>query len=477
MRSLRPEVPDGPYLVVGLGSAGTAAAAALAARSGAGTVRAWDDSRNEAVRAAAPVALARDHAEALSGVRAVIKSPGVDLDHPLLARARDGGLPVIDELELGWRLTKRPMVAVTGTNGKSTTATLVAAALEAGGGDPTLCGNTFGGPALSAVPPGGAWLVAEVSSYQAEACPELLPEAAVFTNLTLDHLHRHGTMEAYAASKRRLFVRDDRAVALAVVNADDPFGRRLAAEVGERGGRALTYGSERSADYRVRDVSWSARAGEAIVETPSGEVSLASRLPGPHNAENLTAALALADGLGLPRPATLGALAATPAPAGRFELVDAGQPFDVVVDYAHTPDSIERALATARGVIGEGGRLIVVLGLIARGDRDFRGRAGRAARAGSDHLILCGSSGGGEPPMVALSRALAGAREAGGGELEVVLDRRGAIERGLAMARPGDVVAILGRGPFAWMAFDRFGGGERFSDLEVARELLRAGRA
>ena len=157
--------------------------------------------------------------------------------------------------------------------------------------------------------------------------------------------------------------------------------------------------------------------------------------------------------------------------------MDAGQPYDVVVDYAHTPDSVGRALATAREIIGPDGRVIVVLGLIARGDHEFRGRTGRAARAGSDHLILCGSSAGGEPPMVALSRTLAGARAAGGGGLEVVLDRRRAIERGLAEARPGDVVAILGRGPFAWMAFDRFGGGERFSDREVARELLRAGRA
>jgi UDP-N-acetylmuramoylalanine--D-glutamate ligase len=462
---------------VGLGSAGLAAAAALTARSGAEAVRAWDDSRLSRTRAAASVALARDHAEALAGVRVVIKSPGVDLDHPLLARAREDGLPVIDELELGWRLTKRPMVAVTGTNGKSTTATLVAAALAAGGGDPGLCGNTIDGPALSAMPAEGGWLVAEVSSYQAEACPELLPEAAVFTNLTLDHLHRHGTMEAYAAAKRRLFVRGDRAVALAVVNADDAFGLRLAAAVGERGGRAVTYGSEAPADYRLRDVSWTTRTAEAVVETPTGAVSLTSRLPGTHNAENLTAALALADGMGLERRAVLGALESTPAPPGRFERIEAGQSFDVVVDYAHTPDSVERALATARDSIGPDGRVIVVLGLVARGDREFRGETGRAARAGSDQLILCGSSAGGEPPLVALSRALAGAREAGGGGLEVILDRRKAIERGLAMARRGDLVAILGRGPFPWMAFDRFGGGERFSDREVARDLLQAGRA
>lgn len=424
------------------------------------------------------IAVATDPAAALAGVRAVVKSPGVDLDHPLVAEAGRRGLPIIDELELGWRLTARPLVAVTGTNGKSTTATLIAAAMDAGGDDAVVCGNTLHGPALSAVPPGEGWLVAEVSSYQAEACPELLPAAAVLTNLTADHLHRHGSMAAYAEAKRRLFVRGDRAVALAVVNGDDGFGRRLAAEVRDRGGRAVTYARERPADYRLGAGAWSVDRATVSLDTPRGEVRLETRLPGPHNAENVAAALAVADCLGVPRSASVSALAETVAPPGRFERVAGGQPFDVVVDFAHTPDGVAQALATARGIAApRGGRVITVLGLIVRGEREVRRRTGRAARAGSDHLILCGSSVKGEPPMVALSRTLVGAREARGGALEVVLDRRRAIARGLAAARPGDVVAILGRGPLAWMASDRVSDRERFDDREVARELLAAARA
>jgi UDP-N-acetylmuramoylalanine--D-glutamate ligase len=476
----RPGVPRGPYLVVGLGRAGRAAVEALAARFGAASVRAWDDAsadRMRPVRAslrASGIKLTSDAMASLTGVGAVVKSPGVALDHPLLSQARRRGIPILDELELGWRLAPRPVVAVTGTNGKSTTAALVAAALDAAGRDPIVCGNSLYGPALSAVPAEhDGWLVAEVSSYQAEGCPEFLPSAAVFTNLTRDHLHRHGSMAAYGSAKRRLFVRGQRAVPLAVLNGDDAFGRRLAEEVGDRGGRTATYGCARQADYRIRGATWSVRGGMIHLDTPIGRIRMETRLPGAHNAANMAAAIALADELGLAREPTLEALATMPPLPGRFEPVDAARAFDVVVDFAHTPDGVVQAVATAREIAARRRtRVIATACAVLRGERRTREEIGRVARAAADHLILCGSSLNGEPPLVNLAELLAGARGTDGGMLEVALDRRAAIARGLANARPGDVVMILGRGPVTRMAYDRHSSPGFFNDREVARGLL-----
>ncbi|HEY5318102.1 MAG TPA: Mur ligase family protein [Solirubrobacteraceae bacterium] len=456
---------------------------ALCARFGASSVRVWDDSRGPVVAALKAGLAARGISEvagpdSLGDIRSVIKSPGVTPGHPLLRAARAGHLPVIDELELGWRLSQRPLVSVTGTNGKSTTTALVFAALEAAGSRPALAGNTDAsrGCPLSALAPGGdGWVVAEISSYQAEGSPALLPDASVLTNLTLDHLHWHGTMGAYAAAKRRLFVRGWRATGLAVLNVEDPFGRRLAREVGERGGRVLGYGHRASADYRVLGCASTLRGSVLELGTPAGRVKLETKLSGAHNAENLAAALALADGLGLPRASTLSALAEMAPLPGRFEILDAPAPFDVIVDFAHTPDAVARTLAAMRSIVTErGGRLIVVLAGLARTERPTREATGIAARTGADHLILCASSLHGEPPMVALSGLLSGARSVEHGTLEVVLDRRAAIARALTRAGAGDVVAILGRGPVSRHSYGAKARPGTFDDREVARELLLA---
>jgi UDP-N-acetylmuramyl tripeptide synthase len=311
----------------------------------------------------------------------------------------------MDEFELGWRLSTGPVVAVTGTNGKSTTVALVQAALAASGENPVVAGNVNPdrGTAMSAVPPEHqSWVVAEVSSYQAVGCPEFLPAAAVLTNLTEDHLHWHGSMDAYATA-----------------------------------------------------------------------VEIETRLPGSHNAANVAAALALADGLGLPREPTLAALATAKPVAGRFEPVEAGQPFDVIVDYAHTPDGVAQLLDTARELVsGREGRVIVVMGRPARCHRSTLESMGRALRARTDHLVLCATTKEGTPRLMALAGLLAGARGADGGDLEVVLDRREAIAQALSLARPGDLVAILGRGPETRIAFDARGGYGSFDDREAVRELL-----
>ncbi len=193
------------------------------------------------------------------------------------------------------------MVAVTGTNGKSTVASLAVALLRANGARPALAGNVHPGPAFSALTPGdGDIVVCEVSSFQLEECPAFLPEVAVLTNLTHEHLDRHLTMHHYGAAKRRMFVRGRACTSVGVVHVDGSFGARLAQDVRDRGGTVLCFGESEKADYRLAGCRWTAREGWLLAETPRGRVELRTRLPGPHNALNAVAALALADALDVP---------------------------------------------------------------------------------------------------------------------------------------------------------------------------------
>ncbi len=419
--------------------------------------------------------LGGDGLEALAGVATVVKSPGVPPEIPVVALAKERGLPVVDELEIGWRLVSAPTVGVTGTKGKSTVSGLCVSVLAAHGLDPVLCGNTEFGPPLAdmaiADPPRS--LVAEISSYQLEHSAELMVDAAVFTNLSRDHLNRHRTMTAYGEAKRRLFVDGERAVALAAINVDDSFGARLADEVEVRGGRALRYGRREDAEYRIVDCQWDLREAEVELTTPSGPATLRTRLPGFHNAANVTAAFALGDGLGLDRAPTAAALAETAPVPGRFEMVEVEADFQVVVDFCVSPAGVIAALDTARSTVAApGGKLIAVLGILGRSAVELGPQSGAFARERCDHLIISGTSYRGEariPPLAALAK---GAREVAGGTLEIVIDRRRAIERAIELARPGDVVALLGRGDTAREATDLRGGFVMLDDRRLVRELV-----
>lgn len=473
--AVRPAVPPGPYLVLGLGRAGRAAQRALSDRFGAHYVRTWDDGPKHgfALEDRQPGDPAH---RPLVGIRTVVKSPGVPFTHPLVHSARRVGLDVLDELELGWRLSSRPLIAVTGTNGKSTTTCLVAAALRGARLAAVQAGNveaSQGVPYSALVDDGHGWVVAEVSSYQAQGLTALLPQASVLTNLTPDHLHWHGSMAAYARAKRRLFIDRDRTVALAVVNLDDRFGRRLARDVRERGGRVVSFGRGAEAEVRIGECHWDAHSGHVQLDTPEAAVTVSTQLPGEHNAANVAAAVAVAHGLGLALDDTLAALSNTASLPGRMEALALDTSYDVIVDFAHSPDSLERALATMRAIAGErGGRLIAVVGLAPSGERSTRVSCGRIARAGCDHLVLSAWSLKGEPPLISLSGLLAGARQGSGAEVEVVPDRRRAIARALTIAGPGDVVGVLGRGALSTMRTDARSSPVRFDDRIVVRELL-----
>jgi UDP-N-acetylmuramoyl-L-alanyl-D-glutamate--2,6-diaminopimelate ligase len=232
-------------------------------------------------------------------------------------------------------------------------------------------------------------------------------------------------------------------------------------------------GTSPDADYRVLDTSWDLRRATCALRTPGGKLELTSRLPGLYNARNVAAALAAGDLLDVPRDHIVRAIASYPGVPGRFEHVDVGQDCDVIVDFAHTPDSVEQFLRAVRAGMRADRRLTTVLGLGSRGDDVGYESMGRAARALSDRLILTTSGYQGQPRMVTLQSFLRGARLVGGAKVEIVLDRRAAFERALAGASADDVIVIPGRGAFTEMRPG--GGGLRipFDDRVVAAEVLR----
>lgn len=482
MTAMRPPVPQGPYLVVGLGKAGQAATDALLAIFGAEGIHAWDGKEVGETRAVArrlcrrgiDVRLGGDGIDALDAAgpgATVVKSPGIDFEIPVLRAAAARGLELFDELELGWRISKRPIVGVTGTNGKSTTAKLVAAVLQVIGDGAHLVGNTEFGPPLSAAPADG-WIVCEVSSFQLEASSTFLPDVAVFTNLTPEHLTRHLTMESYGAVKSKMFVREGSTAETAVLNLDDPYGRRLTHDVVARGGRVLSYGFDTDADIRIERASWDVREARLSLRTPAGAIQCTTRLPGAHNAANTAAAFAVGYSLGLAGEQIAHALAGVQAPSGRWEVITDSEPFDVIVDYAHTPDGIRQLLQAARAVVSarDGAALWTVFGAVSTRDVKKANESGRIARELSDHLILTTGSAPGGPRIVRLDELSKAATS--GGTLERILERPAAIERAIDGARPGDIVVVLGLGRLQRIVLDGAGTVWPNDDRQVVRETL-----
>jgi UDP-N-acetylmuramoyl-L-alanyl-D-glutamate--2,6-diaminopimelate ligase len=373
------------------------------------------------------------------------------------------------------------VVGVTGTNGKTTTAFLVRELLEAGGLPSGLLGtvkSVVGGAerAVERTTPeaielqrgfremlehGDRACAMEVSSHALalHRADAIRFAAAIFTNLTQDHLDFHPTMEDYYSAKRRLF--DGRAGA-EIINVDDPYGARLA---GERE-RAVTFAIDRDADYRALDVETGLTGTRCTVRTPEGDVPLQTPLRGRFNVYNVLGALAAARALGVPLQTAAAALATAGLVPGRFEPVDAGQPFAVLVDYAHTPDSLENVLSAARGLAGDG-RLHVVFGCGGDRDRGKRPLMGEIARRLADRVVVTSDNPRSEEPEAIIAEILGGS----GADVEHDPDRRRAIELALGTAAPGDVVVIAGKGHEQGQ---EFADGHKipFDDVTVARELL-----
>ncbi|HEY2435979.1 MAG TPA: Mur ligase family protein, partial [Solirubrobacteraceae bacterium] len=432
----RPGPPRGPYVVAGLGRAGRAAAGALLASRPAEPVRGWDEAArpdlraagDELERAGAWVALGGDGRALLDlkpMPRCLVKSPGVPFSSPLIQVALDRQLEVLDEAELGWRLDARPLIGITGTNGKGTSAAAVCAALNAGGLDPLLAGNTHFGPPLTASLSRRAdAIVAELSSFQLAGSPALLPEASLFTNIGQQHWDYHGSKAAYVAAKRRMFIRGDRAVPTASLNIDDPEGRQLAVEIAERGGDVATYGRSAAADYRILECAWSIDRARIRLRTPSGEFEFDTHLAGEHNALNLAGALALIEALGLGSSATRGALVAAAPPPGRFEPVQEGQPFSLIVDFAHNPEGVSAALSAGRPLVAPGGVLRALFAPLWVHDEDMRRATVRALCEHADEVVLTTQRWRVEEPSAPPPDAVDAAGTAGGCPYSVVAKRR-----------------------------------------------------
>ena len=374
-----------------------------------------------------------------------------------------------------------PVIGVTGTNGKTTTAFVIRALLEAAGIPCGMLGTVKSVIAgverpterttpeaidlqatLAAMRDGGdRACVMEVSSHALELgrVEGVRFACAVFTNLTQDHLDFHPSMEEYFLAKRRLF--HELAPSARVVNVDDPYGRRLADELPDR----VTYAIDAPADYRAVDVEITLGGSSFTLRAPDGQARVECPLPGRFNIANVLAAVAACASLGVELDALVPALAALPRVPGRFEPVEAGQDFAVLVDYAHTPDSLDNVLRAARDLAE--GRVIAVFGCGGDRDRGKRPLMGEIAGRLSDIAIATSDNPRSEDPERILDEVLAGAPA----NVERVTDRAEAIASALARASRGDVVVIAGKGHEQGQ---EFAGGrkEPFDDAEVARRAL-----
>jgi UDP-N-acetylmuramoyl-L-alanyl-D-glutamate--2,6-diaminopimelate ligase len=392
------------------------------------------------------------------------------------------------------------VVGITGTNGKTTTAFLVRHLLEAAG---TRCGllgtvqQIVGGQVEEVerttpeaidlqrtfdrmLEAGDGACAMEVSSHALvlHRADAIQFAVKVFTNLSQDHLDFHADMEDYFAAKRLLFSSEggtpliELEGGISVLNLDDPYGQRLADELTSgSGGDCITYSaSGGAADLSASDVAFDASGSRFLCTTPEGEIEVRIPLPGDFNVSNALAALSVAHALGLDLRDSARALARAEQVPGRFESIDEGQAFGVIVDYAHTPDSLENVLAAARRLTR--GRLISVFGC--GGDRDTEKRPlmGRAGAELSDVAVVTSDNPRSEQPDAIIEQIRKGIPESPNAEVVVEADRRAAIALALARAGEGDEVVIAGKGHEQGQEFE---GGRKipFDDRDVAREELR----
>jgi len=465
-------------------------------------------------------------------VALVVERPlGVGVPELAVADAR-AAMAAVAAVFFGHPSRSLRVVGVTGTNGKTTTAFLLRALLEAAGRRCGLLGTVKSIVAgheravvrttpeaidlqsdLAEMLAGGDRACAmEVSSHALALHRTAGIEfaVAIFTNLSRDHLDFHDSMDDYFRAKRRLFIpdpEDGRAAEIAprvsVVNVGDPYGARLAQELGQ----PLTVAVDAPADYSAHDLRVSFSGVAFTLTTPAGRREVLSPLRGRFNVANALCAIAAAHALGGDLDTLLAALERGVSVPGRFQAVDEGQDFAALVDYAHTPDSLENVLRAARELSADTrGRVVCVFG--AGGDRD-RGKRpvmGEVAARLADVVIVTSDNPRSEVPEEIIAEVVSGADAASGSDagratdagraadpepaagdafdggaarpraresLRAITDRRAAIEQALALASVGDVVVIAGKGHEQGQ---EFAGGRKvpFDDVTVVREALRA---
>lgn len=396
---------------------------------------------------------------------------------------------------------KRPaerlaITGITGTNGKSTTAFLVEAILSAAGRKSALigtieyhvAGRTYPAPHTTpealelaqlfheAVAQGASDAVMEVSSHAlAQERVFGTPfDVAVFTNLTRDHLDYHKSMEEYFAAKRVLFEGSGtEAPRVAVTNVDDEYGAKLADFSRKRSSEVLTYGWDRG-DFHAEKVDIGLRGTRFDLVGLKHKVPIFSPLIGRVNVYNIVAAAAACFARGCDGSAIAKGVASLLHVPGRFERVDCGQPFTVVVDYAHTDDALRNLTSLAREFVSRhrgSGRVITVFGCGGDRDRTKRPLMGEAAGRGSDFVVLTSDNPRNEDPRAIINDALVGLQKTGV-KYTVEVDRRKAITLAINEARPEDIVLLAGKGHEKVQVTRE--GSHPFDDVEVAREVLKA---
>jgi UDP-N-acetylmuramoyl-L-alanyl-D-glutamate--2,6-diaminopimelate ligase len=379
------------------------------------------------------------------------------------------------------------IVGITGTDGKTTTSFLAAAALEAAGLSSGLIGTvatqvgavresnpehttTPGAPQLertlrAMADAGNAVAVVETTSHglAADRVRGIAYDVAILTNLTHEHLEFHGSWEAYRDAKLSLFERlavgrtnpikelDGRGwPKAAIVNADDPNAGAFAGVAQEAGARILTYGTDPSADVRATHVEEDAERLRIGFTAPSGPSSVDLHLAGRFNVHNALAVIALGEVLGLDPAAVRAGLASVMGVPGRMERLVAGQPFGVVIDYAHSPASLEKVLGLlAPLAAARGGGVVVVFGSAGERDTDKRPMMGRIAAQLARLVVVTDEDPRGEDRLAILDDIARGAEDGGkrrDRDLFVIDDRAAAVEAAFERARPGDIVLLAGKG-------------------------------
>ena len=430
-----------------------------------------------------------------SGAAAIITDSDARPEAMAWARVRDArrALALLSANYYGHPARQLRITGITGTNGKTTTCFLVESILGAAGRKTALVGTieyhipgkTLPAPHTTpealelnrlfrqALDRGATDVVMEVSSHAlAQLRTFSVPfDVAVFTNLTRDHLDYHRTLEEYFAAKQILFTGCGApAPRVAVLNIDDPYGRELEGFSEDQGSRVLSYGLKQG-NFSVAGVEMRPSGTHFELLIPHGAIPIRSPLIGRVNVYNMLAASAAAHAGSCPPEAIANGLSNLKRVPGRFEPVDCGQPFTVVVDYAHTDDALRNVLSLARELLASsGGRVITLFGCGGDRDRTKRPLMGEAAGKASDFVVLTSDNPRSEDPAEIMAEVIPGLQHTGV-QFEVEADRRAAIAQAIGRARRGDIVVVAGKGHEQVQVIGA--SNLPFDDRQVAREALR----
>ncbi|MBI5636440.1 MAG: UDP-N-acetylmuramoyl-L-alanyl-D-glutamate--2,6-diaminopimelate ligase [Nitrospinae bacterium] len=380
------------------------------------------------------------------------------------------------------------VIGVTGTNGKTTTTYLIQNMLNTAGYRASRFGTIeYAFPDCAVPAPNTTPESADLQKMFARAAaypnPRCVMEVSshglalgrldrtsfkggVFTNLTQDHLDFHQTMEEYARAKQSLFTGFD--LEYAVINLDDPAGERWAAE--GVNGTLVTYGGHPKAVIRLLRATTDFGGGHIALATPKGDVSFNIPLPGHHNIQNAMAAFSAGYAEGIELETVVKGIETAPPVPGRFEKVDAGQDFAVIVDYAHTDNALENVLKTARGITKN--RLICVFGCGGDRDRTKRPKMGRIAADMADQVVVTSDNPRTEVPHRIIEDIMAGIPAGARGRVTAVTDREEAISHAIGIARAGDMVLIAGKGHEDYQIVGTVK--HLFDDRKVAAKYIRS---